>query len=77
MDVRAAAVVDGTTVVIGPPSRLPSAGSRARAASMARQPNPSSTRRTTARAPATQAGSHGAGWAPSRAGTRPDTDAPS
>ena len=76
IDVRAAAVVDGTTVVIGPPSRRPSSGSRDRAASMARQPNPSSTSRTTARAPETQPGNHGAGSGPSRAGTTPDTEAP-
>ena len=71
-DVSAAAVVDGTTVVMGPPSIAPSRGRSARWVSSAFQPRPSSTSSTTAPAPVSGAGSHealsGAGWPPTSVG---------
>ena len=53
IEVSAAGVVDGTTVVIGPPGEARSSGSRSGKAWSASQPRPSSTRSTVARAPAT------------------------
>src|SRR5918995_1220538 len=69
-DVSALAVVDGATVVIGPPSSPPSSGSRLRCASIPCQPSPSSRSSTTASAPSTQEGIPAAGRPPTRAGIK-------
>ena len=60
-EVRAAAVVDGLTVVTGPPSIAASSGTWPRCSSSCAQPRPSSTRRTTDVAPLTGSGIHDVG----------------
>jgi hypothetical protein len=80
MEVSAVAVVDGATVVIGPPVNERSVGASARRASSCSHPSPSSTSSTTWRAWATgagiQAGSGTDGRRPTSAGTRWWTQAP-
>ena len=76
IDVSAAGVVDGTTVVTGPPENARSSGSWSGKACRASQPRPSSTSSTVDRAPATGAGIHSTGRTPSRAGTTPVTLGP-
>src|SRR5262249_41041918 len=60
----------GATVVIGPPSRAASSGSRLRWASIACQPSPSNRSRTTALAPSTPEGSVSRGRPPRSVGTK-------
>ncbi len=76
IEVSAAGVVDGTTVVIGPPAKAPSSGNASGKRARASQPRPSSTSSTEARAPSTGAGSHGTGRRPISAGTTPATFGP-
>jgi len=56
MEVRAAAVVDGATVVIGPPSMAAMVGARPGRSWSWAQPTPSNTNRTTWEAPTAGAG---------------------
>ena len=58
IEVSAAAVVDGMTLVIGPPAISLSSGSAARCASSCAHPRPSSTSSTTEVASLTGSGSH-------------------
>jgi hypothetical protein len=76
IEVRAAGVVDGTTVVTGPPVQAPSSGRRSGWVLNASQPRPSSTSRTVLRAPATGSGSQETGREPRSAGTTPVTLGP-
>ena len=75
MLVSAAAVVDGTTVVIAAPPIAPTTGIRPGEATTS-HPSPSSTRSTVARAPATAVGRKSTGRSPSSAGTTFVTLAP-
>ena len=81
-EVRAVAVVVGTTEVIGPPAAPASVGRRRPDACSCSQPSPSSTSRTTWRAPRTGSGTHAGDGAvpgqraPSRAGTTEVRQAP-
>src|SRR5438128_1351293 len=77
IDVSAVAVVEGTTVVIGPPVMLVRVGNNAACSCTAAQPKPSRTSRTTASAVRAGSGIHDASRTPRNAGTRPATDAPS
>ena len=79
IEVSAVAVVEGATVVIGPPSRLDRTGALAARVASWFQPNPSTTTSTTRSASWAAAGSQlgavPAGW--SSAGTTFETQAPS
>jgi hypothetical protein len=77
IDVSAAAVVEGTTALIGPPSIPARIGSFWRCCSIADHPSPSSTSSTTLRAVATASGNHGKNSPPSSAGTSAPTHMPS
>ena len=77
IDVKALAVVDGATVVIGPPVSFASSGSSSGRPVIASQPSPSMTRTTTVRAARVGSGSHGTSRAPSSAGTTFERPGPS
>ena len=78
IDVSAAAVVDGTIVVIGPPAIEHSVGARERRSWSCSQPSPSSTSSTTWSASTAGAGSQaGASGHSRRAGTTFAMQAPS
>ena len=76
MEVSAAGVVDGTTVVIRPPANAPSSGRASGNREKASQPRPSSTSNTEARAPVTGSGSQDTERSPRSAGTIPETFGP-
>ena len=78
MDVRAVAVVDGTTLAMGPPAMPQSVGASSRRACSWSQPSPSSTRSTTWSASSAAAGNQGGASVPgsSRAGTTFEMHAP-
>jgi hypothetical protein len=77
-DVSAVAVVDGATVVIGPPVIEDSVGANCRRAQSCSHPRPSRVSRTTWRALATGDGTHAGvpNFRSSRARTTPSIHAP-
>ena len=79
IEARAEAVVDGTTVVIGPPAIADSVGARWARSRSCSHPSPSITSSSTWRAPRTSAGTHsgrGTEDGARSAGTMPRTFAP-